>query len=95
MKPSAPLTVDPVLAMVAVTRTTGWLEFSGSAPLLGFLARADTGRDGTGGNHVERDRREGTPVAQRVLAAYRDRMGARREAGADGRGEARDGSGDV
>ena len=38
MKPSAPATVDPVLAMVAVTRTTGWLEFRGSAPLLGFLA---------------------------------------------------------
>ena len=38
MKPSAALTVDPVLVIVAVTRTTGWLAFSGSAPLLGFLA---------------------------------------------------------
>src|SRR5665647_2544094 len=36
MKPSAALTVEPELVMLAVTRTTGWLELRAPAPLFGL-----------------------------------------------------------
>ena len=38
MKASAALMVEPALVIVAVTRTTGWPELSGSVPLFGFGA---------------------------------------------------------